>query len=133
MPTFFLTPASLSHLSLLIFITFVIAHLSIQWVRARRQGEEAATMGRLLGIFGGLGLTVLFMFLVQVLYPSADQFAGPLQTVFLTGGLVCLLQFNYRFCMSCAIRLSPLAGNCVCKIPSFAMAAPRPSLPWGWI
>lgn len=55
MPTFFLTPASLSHLSLLIFITFVIAHLSIQWARARRRGDVAATTGRLLAPLAGWG------------------------------------------------------------------------------
>ncbi|MGB4801112.1 MAG: response regulator [Anaerolineae bacterium] len=97
MHPFYLTPTALSDFSLLIFIGFVIAYLGLLLRRARQHGEKAVTMGFLLGAFAGMAGAILCIFLEETLYPHAGQLVLPLQTVFLTAGLVCLLQFAYRF------------------------------------
>ncbi len=97
MPYFYLTPSALSDFALLIFVVFVIVYLALRLRRTRQAGKQAVTMGLLLGLFGGIAGAILFVFLESTLYPSAGQLALPLQTVFLTAGLVCLLQFAYRF------------------------------------
>lgn len=97
MHPFYLTPAALSDFSLLILIGFVIAYLGLLLRRARQHDEQAVTMGFLLGAFAGMAGAILCIFLEEILYPHAGQLALPLQTVFLTAGLVCLLQFAYRF------------------------------------
>ncbi len=97
MSSFFLIPSSLSDLSLLIFIGSVLSYLFFLWRQMRRQGEELVVLALLIGVIGAIGTFVALTFLEHTLYPDAGQLALPMQAVFLTLGLVCMLQFIYRF------------------------------------
>ena len=97
LPTFFLTPSALSNIALLIFIALTMVYLLVLFRRARQGEDRPVVLALLIGMFSGIGGFVLLLLLEGSLYPDNGQWALPLQSVFLTSGLVCLLQFIYRF------------------------------------
>ncbi len=97
MSILYLTPSSISDLTLFIFIALVAGYL---WVLARkswRRAQKPLPTIFLAGAFTSVASYVLLTFLEQALYPDLGFYALPLQSVAMTFALVWLVQFAYHF------------------------------------
>lgn len=97
MPTLYLTPSSISDLTLFIFASFVAGYL---WYLARKLRQRAHDPLATVFLAGAIALVagyVLLTFLEQSLYPDLGFYVLPLQSVAVAFALVCLVQFAYHF------------------------------------
>lgn len=97
MSILYLTPSSISDLTLFIFAALVAGYL---WVLARKSWRRAHKPLPTIFLAGAFTLVagyVLLTFLEQALYPDLGFYALPLQSVAMTLALVWLVQFAYHF------------------------------------
>ena len=111
MPTLYLTPASLSYLAQFVLALIITAYLLYLSLRPASPGGKPAHVALITGFFAGFTIYLLLLFLETALLPGDRLFATYLQIIPLTLGLVCLIQFAYRYPASapeysCALTLA---------------------------
>jgi hypothetical protein len=93
----FLTPSSISDLTLFVFAALAAGYLWQLAFKTRRRASTPLTTIPLAGAFTGIAVYVLLTILEGVLYPDWGFYALPLRSVAIALAMVCLIQFGYRF------------------------------------
>ena len=94
MDNFYLTPTAISDLALLILAGFITGYLfHLVW---RTRGKRPLQILILALAFTFTSIYILLDFLTQILYPDLSYWFLPWQSVAMTMGMVCFVQFAYR-------------------------------------